>query len=76
MSTDLKPVRCLTGGVNMNRYWGGNANGACTQLTFRKPESERGKLDYGYWYMQLTREQAREVGEALLAFGEGREEEE
>lgn len=75
MSTTLRPARCMTGALSMTRFYGGNTYDTCVQLTFKKPESERGKLDYGYWYMQLTREQAREMGESLLAFAEGREEE-
>lgn len=73
MSTELQPTRCLTGGVDMTRYWGGDANGTCIQMTFQKPEDERGKLDYGYWYIGMTREQAREMGQALLDFANQKE---
>ena len=73
MSTELESTNCLTGDVAMTRYWGGDVNGTCLQMTFKKPASERGKLDYGYWYVAVTREQAREMGQALIAFADGKE---
>lgn len=71
MSTYLKTTPCLTGGVTLTRYSGGVANGVCVQLLFKKPECEDDQPDYGYWYMQLTREQAREMAESLLDFAKG-----
>ena len=72
MSTDLRPTRCLTGVVHMTRYYGGSDNDVCLQMTFRKPDEERGP-DHGRWYIQMTREQAREMGEHLIDFANGEE---
>lgn len=68
MSTQLKGTTCRTGDMLMTRFWGGEEDGACVQLTFRKPESEKGQLDYGYWYATLTKKQALELAVALTEF--------
>ena len=71
MSTELGSTRCLSGDVSMTRYYGGAEQGTCVSLVFKKPEEERGKLDYGYWYMRMTPTQAREMAVALLDFADG-----
>ena len=75
MSTQLKGTSCRTGEMSMTRFWGGEDDGACVQLTFRKPESEKNKLDYGYWYATLTKRQARELAVALFEFADDTREE-
>jgi len=68
MSTQLKGVNAKTGEVSMTRYWGGKQNGKSVQLTFKKPEEERNRSDFGYWYLQLNKEQALEMAAALVEF--------
>jgi hypothetical protein len=75
MSTQLKGVTGQTGEVSMNRYFGGNEKGKCVQLTFKKPEEERGRPDFGYWYLQLTKSQALEMAAALVEFANDTREE-
>ncbi len=78
MSTNLKGLKGvtgLTGEVSMVSYFGGVDNGNCVQLTFQKPEFERDKPDFGYWYLQLTKEQARELAVALNEYADGTREE-
>jgi len=74
MSTQLKGVTGQTGDVHMVRYFGGN-QGTCVQLTFQKPESERNRPDFGWWYMQLNKEEALEMAAALVEFANGTREE-
>lgn len=71
MSTQLKGVEGLTGEVSMTSYFGGKGTGNCVQLTFKKPEFERDKPDFGYWYLQLDKKQARELAIALIQYAEG-----
>jgi hypothetical protein len=75
MSTQLKGVTGLTGEVSMTRYWGGEQNGKSVQLTFKKPEEERNRSDFGYWYLQLTKSQALEMAAALVEFANDTREE-
>jgi hypothetical protein len=75
MSTQLKGVTCRTGEMSMTRYFGGKDVGSCVQLTFRKPEFERDRPDYGYWYLQLSKEEALEMAAALVQFANGTREE-
>lgn len=72
MSTELKGVECRTGEVGMNSFYGGFELGTCVQLTFKSPEEERFRPTFGWWYMQLTREQAKELAQALVEFAEDR----
>ena len=76
MSTQLKGVTAKTGEVSMTRYWGGEQNGVSVQLTFKKPEEERNRPDFGYWYLQLTKSQALEMAAALVEFANDTREEE
>ena len=71
MATELTPSTCMTGDLSVTRYWGGTYTGTCVQLTFKKPEHERGKLDYGFWYVQMSKEQARDLAATLAAFAYG-----
>ena len=75
MSTQLKGVTAKTGEVSMTRYWGGDEDGMSVQLTFKKPESERNKFDYGYWYLQMNKKQALELAVALVEFANDTREE-
>jgi hypothetical protein len=75
MSTQLKGVNGLTGEVSMVRFFGGKDQGACVQLTFQKPETERNRPDFGWWYLQLNKEQALEMAAALVEFANGTREE-
>ncbi len=68
MSTQLKPVNGLTGEVSMVSFFGGTEKGKCVQFTFLKPENEKNKPDFGYWYLQLDKKQALEMAAALVEF--------
>ena len=75
MSTQLKGVNGQTGEVSMVSYYGGEKDGKSVQLTFKKPESERNRPDYGYWYLQLNKKQALEMAAALVEFANDTREE-
>jgi hypothetical protein len=75
MSTQLKGVTAKTGEVSMTRYWGGEQNGKSVQLTFKKPEEERNRPDFGYWYLQMNKKQALEMAAALIEFANDTREE-
>lgn len=81
MSTELKGVTCIAGKMTMTRFWGGVDRGPCVQLTFRRPEEQHGSEHcdisnrLGYWFASLTKDQARELGQALIEFSEDRREE-
>ena len=75
MSTELKGVTCRTGPVSMNQFSGGREDGLCVQLTFKEPEEERFRPNFGFYYMQLTKQQAAELAAALVEFAEGTREE-
>jgi hypothetical protein len=75
MSTQLKGVTGKTGEVTMTRFWGGAENGMSVQLTFNKPEYERNRPDFGYWYLQMNKKQALELAAALVEFANDTREE-
>lgn len=75
MSTQLKGVSGQTGDVSMTSYYGGEKNGRSVQLTFKKPESERNRPDYGFWYLQMNKSQALELAAALVEFANDTREE-
>ena len=75
MSTELKGVTAKTGEVSMVRYAGSMDEGTCVQLTFKKPESERNRPDFGYWYLQMNKKQALELAAALVEFANDTREE-
>lgn len=75
MSTQLKGVTGRTGEVSMVRFFGGEEDGRCVQLTFKKPESERNRDDFGYWYLQMNKKQALELAAALVEFANDTREE-
>lgn len=75
MSTQLKGVTAKTGEVSMVRFYGGEQNGVSVQLTFQKPESERNRPDFGYWYLQMNKQQALELAAALVEFANDAREE-
>lgn len=75
MSTQLKGVTGQSGEVSMVSYSGGVENGNCVQLTFKKPEEERNRPDFGYWYLQLSKQQALEMAAALVEFANDAREE-
>ena len=76
MSTQLKGVTAKTGEVSMTRYWGGEQHGVSVQMTFKKPEEERNRSDFDYWYLQMTKSQALEMAAALVEFANDTREEE
>ena len=67
MSTQFKSVQCRTGKMSMFGFFGG-PDGRCVQLTFPKPDFEKDRYDFGYWYTQLTKEQALDLAAALVMF--------
>lgn len=67
MSTELKGTESINGQVMLTRYWGGNAAGACLQVT--PPGGERTP------YLSLTKEQALDLAVALVEFANGKREE-
>ncbi len=75
MSTNLKGVTGRTGEVSMTRFFGGKEDGKCVQLTFKKPEEERNRPDFGYWYLQMNKKQALELAAALVEFANDTREE-
>jgi hypothetical protein len=44
-------------------------------LTFKKPEEERNRSDFGHWYMQMNKKQALELAAALVEFANDAREE-
>ena len=75
MSTELKGANCRTGSVSLNSFFGGLKDGLCLQLTFKVPKEEEGRPSFGFWYMQLTREQAQDLSQALAEAAAGTREE-
>lgn len=75
MSTELKGVTGRAGEVSMTRFFGGKEDGRCVQLTFKKPESEFNRPDFGYWYLQMNKKQALELAAALVEFANDTREE-
>lgn len=75
MSTQLKGVTGRTGEVSMVRFFGGMEDGVSVQLTFKKPEEERNRPDFGYWYLQMNKSQALEMAAALVEFANDTREE-
>ena len=75
MSTQLKGVTGRTGEVSMTSFFGGKKDGKCVQLTFKKPEEERNRPDFGYWYLQMNKKQALELAAALVEFANDTREE-
>jgi len=63
MATNLES---RTQGVALTRFWGGQDLGTCVQVNARKWQG----------HVQLTREQAAQLAEDLLAFANGNETEE
>ena len=68
MSKELAPTRCDSGKVSNTQFWGGIYRGTMLQMTFSKPEYERGKSPL--WYLQVNPSQARDMAATLLAFAE------
>ena len=75
MSTQLKGVTGRTGEVSMTSFFGGEVDGKSVQLTFKKPESEQNRPDFGYWYLQMNKKQALELAAALVEFANDTREE-
>jgi len=66
MATDLKST---TEDVMLTRYWGGQAQGTCVQVTTTYTADPK---DF-FKHINLTREQALTLGQDLVAFGKGKE---
>lgn len=59
MSTELKILKSTgSRGVDMHvtRYWGGDANGPCLQLTAKEEEG-------GYGYVQINKKDLQKINE-------------
>lgn len=69
MSTELKP----TSAFYMTRFSGGQDRGTMVQITQIVPDEYMHPYRGGY--VTLTVDQAREMGEALLEFAEGKRDE-
>ena len=74
MATDIKS---RADGVDMTRFWGGDSRGTCVQISMRRDSTNNPvtTADQFFTSVSLTREQAKQVAADLLAFAEGREEE-
>ena len=74
MATDIKS---RADGVDMTRFWGGDFRGTCVQVSMRRDPVKNPvtTADQFFKSVLLTREQAGQVAADLLAFAEGREEE-
>jgi len=75
MSTDLRNVPNLNGAdeLTQTRFWGGSERKQCVQVTQRKPNYDTNNGGAMFHYLQLTREQAKELAVELTLFAEGRE---
>ncbi len=78
MSTDLRNVPNLnvTDKLTQTRFWGGPERKQCVQVTQRVPNYDTNNGGAMFHYLQLTREQAKELAVELTLFAEGREVEE
>jgi|TARA_R110000744_G_scaffold23838_1_gene60279 hypothetical protein len=80
MSTTLRNVPNLdtTTKLTQNRFWGGVDRKQCVQITQLKPRGfdKANASDGMFNFVELTREQARELAVELMLFAEGREVEE
>jgi len=78
MSTELRNVPNLDGTneLTQTRFWGGVDRKQCVQVTQRKPNYDTNLGGAMFHYLQLTREQAKELAVELTLFAEGREVEE
>ena len=80
MSTEFKGTECLTGELSMVGYNGGE-KGYCAQLTFKKPTELYGEGPVnnsnavGYWFLNLSKENALDLAVALIEFANGKREE-
>ena len=71
MATDLKSH---AQGVDLTRFWGGDRNGSCVQITMQRDHKEdRGPADNFFDSIQLTRAQAAALAADLSDFAQGRE---
>lgn len=67
MSTELKGCDSINGDVLLTRFYGGNKNGVCLQVT------PPGGIHTPY--LSLTKDQAVELAIALIEFATGKREE-
>lgn len=75
MATELKSTVCMAGEVPVTRFYGGSEQGTCLQLSFPRPQCEKDRPDYGWWYATFTKEQALDVAAALIEFANDKREE-
>ena len=75
MSTDLRNVPNLdvTNKLTQTRFWGGAERKQCVQVTQRNHEYGKVAGAERFSFLQLTREQAKELAVELTLFAEGRE---
>ncbi len=82
MATEYKKAECLTGKVSMTGYYGGKGHGDCMQLTFTRPDDLFGEKHCDasnalkFWYLNMSKAQARELAVALFQYADGTLEEE
>lgn len=65
MSTELKALNERT---TLTRFWGGTERGVCVQVTQSGQDARDTFNPLGVGYVQLTREEAGQLGEMLLRF--------
>ena len=78
MSTELRNVpNCeAQNKLTQTVFWGGKDRMQCLQVTQRKPKEDTDTLGTMFNYLQLTKEQARNLAVELMLFAEGQEVEE
>ena len=61
--------------VSLNRFWGGTEGGTMVQVTVKLNEQRKkvSQHQFGFQFVELTREQAAELANDLLAFANGNE---
>jgi len=75
MSTELRNVPNLnvTDRLTQTRFWGGVNRKQCVQVSQCNPNYDTNNGGEMFHYLQLTREQAKELAVELTLFAQGRE---
>lgn len=74
MAIEHEPVKCKSGSMSITSYFSGGNR--CVQLTFGVPVDLYGKKhtdasnDIGYWFLNMTQDQARELAVKLFQFAD------
>jgi hypothetical protein len=72
MSTELKTT---TDAFTLTRFYGGEQRGVCVQVTQPNPNYDSDAGGPMFNYVQLTRDEARQLAKDLMDFAAGAEEE-